>query len=170
MSPKRNTFLPFSRPSLFKEDINEVIDSLKSGWITTGPKTEKFEQLFSEYLGTDDAVATNSATAGLNLILRAIDIKPGDKVITPSLTWVSAVNMIELLGAIPIFVDVDPNTLQLIPSEVRNKIDQKTKAIIPVHFAGQPCDLDTLKNIIKAIPSNISYDVKDNIASGEDAQ
>lgn len=146
---KRTSFLSFSRPTLDDDDINEVVDSLKSGWITTGPKSLRFEEMFADYIGVENAVATNSATAGLNLVLRGIDLKPGDKVITPSMTWVSTVNMIELLGAEPVFVDIDPDTLQLMPSEVRKKIDPNTKAVIPVHYGGQPCDLDALKNIIK---------------------
>jgi len=146
---KRTSFLSFSQPTLDDDDINEVVDSLKSGWITTGPKSLRFEEMFADYIGVENAVATNSATAGLNLVLRGIDLKPGDKVITPSMTWVSTVNMIELLGAEPVFVDIDPDTLQLMPSEVRKKIDPNTKAVIPVHYGGQPCDLDALKNIIK---------------------
>jgi len=145
----RENFLPFSKPTIGTEEIEEVVDSLRSGWITTGPKTEKFEKLISDYLGVEEALCVNSATAGLHLVLIALGLKPGDEVITPSMTWPSAVNMIEIMGARPLFVDIDRETMQIKPGEVEKNINQRTKAVIPVHFAGAPCDLDKIKNILK---------------------
>lgn len=144
----REDFLFFSRPTIGKEEIAEVIDSLQSGWITTGPKVERFEKQFAQYLNVSDAVAVNSATAGLHLALLSLGLKPEDEVITPAMSWPSAANMTELLGARVVFVDVDRDTLQIIPEEIEKKISKNTKAIIPVHFAGAPCDLDQIKKII----------------------
>ncbi|MBW2228338.1 MAG: aminotransferase class I/II-fold pyridoxal phosphate-dependent enzyme, partial [Deltaproteobacteria bacterium] len=107
----RKEFLPFSRPSIDEADIAAVGEVLRSGWITTGPKNAEFEEKFCDYTGCDQAVALSSATAGMHLALKALGIGPGDEVITPSMTWVSTVNLIVLSGAKPVFVDVDRDTL-----------------------------------------------------------
>ena len=109
----RTDFLPFSRPSITEEDISAVADVLRCGWITTGPKATEFEQRFQEYVGCPGAVALSSATAGMHLALKALGIGPGDEVITPSMTWVSTVNLIVLAGAKPVFADVDRDTLMV---------------------------------------------------------
>jgi len=140
----RNTFLPFSRPSVGEAEINEIADSIRSGWITTGPKVEKFTKMFADYVGGPHATALSSATAGLHLALIAHGVKPGDDVITTAMTFAATVNVIALTGATPVLVDIDRGTLQLRIDDLAKKITKKTKAIMPVHFAGQPVDLDPL--------------------------
>lgn len=137
-------FLPFSRPSMGEEEIHAVGQVLRSGWITTGPQTHQLEQDFCATFGSKHAIAVSSATGGMHITLLALGIGPGDEVITPSQTWVSTLNMIVLLGAEPVMVDVDPNTLMVRPEEVAAAITPKTKAIIPVHYAGAALDLDPL--------------------------
>ena len=141
---KRETFLPFSRPTIRQREIDEVVDSLRSGWITTGPKAERFEKDFAAYVGTPAALALSSATAGMHIGLMALGLGPGDEVVTTSLTWASTVNMIELLGARPVFADIDPDTLQIDPQAVADAVGERTVGILPVHFGGAPCDLDPL--------------------------
>jgi UDP-4-amino-4-deoxy-L-arabinose-oxoglutarate aminotransferase len=146
----RTDFLPFSRPSITEEDIAAVADVLRSGWITTGPETEEFEQRFREYIGCPGAVAISSATAGMHLALKALGIGPGDEVVTPSMTWVSTVNLIVLAGATPVFVDVDRDTLMVTPQLAEAALTEKTRAIIPVHFAGAPADTESIRRMAAA--------------------
>lgn len=141
----RTHFLPFSKPSITEEDIAAVAEVMRSGWITTGPWNTLFEQRICEYTGCQQAVALSSATAGMHVVLKALNIGPGDEVITPSMTWVSTVNLIVLAGATPIFVDVDRDTLMMNTAAVSEKITDRTKAIIPVHYAGAPVDLTPLR-------------------------
>jgi dTDP-4-amino-4,6-dideoxygalactose transaminase len=140
----RDTFLPFSAPTIEDAEINEVVDSLKSGWITTGPKVKRFEEAFKEYVNSPTAIALSSATAGLHLTLLALKIQPGDEIITTPMTFASTVSMIILCGAKPVLVDIEPGTLNIDVSKIREKITPRTKAVIPVHFAGQSCDMDPL--------------------------
>ena len=140
----RETFLPFSTPTLGDEEINEVVDSLRSGWITTGPKVKRFEDAFKAYVGAPFAVPLSSATAGLHLTLLALKIKEGDEVITTPMTFASTVSMIILAGGTPVLADVEPGTLNIDVAKVAEKITPATRAVIPVHFAGQSCDLDPL--------------------------
>nr|WP_159464831.1 UDP-4-amino-4-deoxy-L-arabinose aminotransferase [Scandinavium goeteborgense] len=135
-------FLPFSRPSMGDEEFNALKDVLQSGWITTGPKNAQLEEAFCTLTGNRHAIAVSSATGGMHVTLMALDIGPGDEVITPSQTWVSTLNMIELLGATPVMIDVDNDTLMVTPDAVAAAITPRTKAIIPVHYAGAPCDID----------------------------
>ena len=137
--------LPMSRPSLGEEEINEVIDVIRSGWITTGSCAKGFEEEFARYVSARHAVAVNSCTAALHLALLAHGIGPGDEVITSSMTWSATVNMIEVVGAKPVFVDIDPRTLQISPETAAAAVTERTRAILPVHFAGQSCDLDGFK-------------------------
>lgn len=137
-------FLPFSRPSMGEEEIAAVGQVLRSGWITTGPQTHQLEQDFSATFGCKHAIAVSSATGGMHVTLMALGIGPGDEVITPSQTWVSTINMIVLLGAEPVMIDVDPDTLMVSADAVAAAITPKTKAIIPVHYAGAPLDLDPI--------------------------
>ncbi|PZP10407.1 UDP-4-amino-4-deoxy-L-arabinose-oxoglutarate aminotransferase [Pseudomonas sp. NFPP10] len=137
-------FLPFSRPSIGEEEIAAVEQVLRSGWITTGPKNQELEQQFAERVGARHAVALSSATGAMHVTLLALGIGPGDEVITPSQTWVSTANMICLLGATPVFVDVDPDTLMSDAATIEAAITPRTKAIIPVHYAGAAFDLDPL--------------------------
>ena len=145
----RSEFLPFSIPTIEDDEINEVVDSLKSGWITTGPKVKRFEDAFKSYVGAPYAVPLSSATAGLHLALLALDFGPSDEVITTPMTFAATVSMIVRGGAKPVLADIDPDTLNLDIDKVREKITEKTRAIIPVHFAGQPCDLDALFALAK---------------------
>ncbi len=143
----RDRFLPFSTPSISEEEIAAVADVLRSGWITTGPNCAKFEDAFSEYTGAAGSVAVCSATGGMHCVLQALGIGDGDEVITPSMTWVSTVNITCLLGATPVFADVDRDTLMISRETVEPLITEKTKAIIPVHYAGAPADLDPLRQL-----------------------
>ncbi|MEQ9917946.1 UDP-4-amino-4-deoxy-L-arabinose aminotransferase [Pectobacterium aroidearum] len=140
-------FLPFSRPNMGEEEIAAVAEVLRSGWITTGPKCQQLEQAFCQQVGCRQAIAVSSATGGMHVTLMALGIGPGDEVITPSQTWVSTVNIITLLGAEPVMVDVDRHTLMVRPQDVEAAITPKTKAIIPVHYAGAPADLTALRAI-----------------------
>lgn len=152
----RTTFLPFSPPLIGEEEIAEVVDTLRSDWITTGPKVRHFEQNFARFLGADDALAVSSCTAALHVALATLGIGPGDAVITTPLTFCSTVHVIEQVGARPILVDVKPDTLNIDPDKVRETIegptrkelgDVRIKAILPVHLYGHPCDLDALMEI-----------------------
>ncbi|MBU1139774.1 MAG: UDP-4-amino-4-deoxy-L-arabinose aminotransferase, partial [Proteobacteria bacterium] len=149
----RSEFLPFSKPSISEDDIAAVADVLRSGWITTGKWNRQFEDDICQYCGSKGAVALSSATAGMHLVLKALGIGPGDEVITPAMTWVSTVNLIVLAGATPVFVDVDKDTLMISAMEVKQKITSRTRAIIPVHYAGAPVDLDPLRQL--AVEYNI---------------
>lgn len=143
-------FLPFALPDIGEEEINEVVQALKSGWVTTGPKTKQFEADFIQYLGGGlEAVSVNSATAGLHLALEAIGIKEGDEVITTPYTFTATAEVIRYLGAHPVFVDIDPNTFNINPDNIEAKITSKTKAIVPVHFAGLSCEMDKILAIAK---------------------
>lgn len=145
----RTSFLPFSSPALGDEEINEVVDSLRSGWITTGPKVKRFEDDFKAYTGAAHAVPLSSATAGLHLTLLALKIGPGDEVITTPMTFASTVSMIILTGATPVLADIEPGTLNIDVAEIRKRISPRTRAVIPVHFAGQPCDMDPILDLAK---------------------
>jgi dTDP-4-amino-4,6-dideoxygalactose transaminase len=140
----RKEFLPFARPSLGDEEIAELVDTLKSGWITTGPKTEKFAAEFARYAGGRFAVPVSSATAGLHVALLALGVGPGDEVITTPMTFVATLNTIVHCGAVPVLADIDRTTLNVRVEEVEKKIGPKTRAIVPVHYVGQPADLDAL--------------------------
>jgi len=143
----RDEFLPFSRPSITEQDVIAVSEVLRSCWLTTGPKTAEFERAFCDYTGCAGAVALSSATAGMHLALKALDIGAGDEVITPSMTWVSTVNLIVLAGAKPVFVDVDRDTLLVSPESIKASLTNSTRLIIPVHFAGAPVDIELIREL-----------------------
>jgi dTDP-4-amino-4,6-dideoxygalactose transaminase/nucleoside-diphosphate-sugar epimerase len=145
--PARSEFLPFARPSLGREEEEEVLDSLRSGWITTGPKVQRLEGKFAEYLGAKHAIAVSSCTAALHVSLAALSIGPGDEVITSPVTWPTTASVAIHLGAKPVFVDVERDTLNLDPSLLESAITPRTRAIVPVHIAGQACDLDAINAI-----------------------
>jgi len=140
----RETFLPFARPSIGEAEIAEVADSLRSGWITTGPKTERFAEQFREYVGGRFAAPLSSATAGLHVALLAHGIGPGDEVITTPMTFAATLNVIVLVGATPVLADIDRATLNVRVEEIERKITDRTRAVIPVHYVGQPCDMDPI--------------------------
>lgn len=142
-------FLPFAKPTLSEDAIAEVVDCLRSGWITTGPRVAKFEEMLAAYHGGRRALCLSSATAGLQLALMAIGLKEGDEVITTPLTFVATLNTIVLAGGKPVLVDIDPATLNMNIDAVEAAITQRTRAIMPVHYAGLPVDLDPLYALAK---------------------
>lgn len=145
-----NNFLPFALPDIGEEEIGEVVDSLRSGWLTTGPKTQRFEREFADFIGSGvQALAVNSATAGLHLVLEAFGIGPGDEVITTPYTFTATAGVVRHLGADPVFVDIDPKTFNLDPAKIERSITARTKAIIPVHFAGLACDMQPIIEIAR---------------------
>ncbi|MCK4352708.1 DegT/DnrJ/EryC1/StrS family aminotransferase [candidate division WOR-3 bacterium] len=155
--------IPFTIPDIEEEEIKEVIDTLKSGWITTGPKTKKFEEQFAKYIGCKHAIAVNSCTGAMHLALLAYGIGKGDEVITTPYTFISTAETIIHTGATPVFVDIDPKTLNINPEKIEFRIrnfpkgsrphrdgaELRIKAIMPVHIAGQPCDMDEILDIAK---------------------
>jgi UDP-4-amino-4,6-dideoxy-N-acetyl-beta-L-altrosamine transaminase len=147
--PVRSNFLPFYLPTIEQEEINEVIDTLKSDWITTGPKTHRFEEMFREYIGCKHAIALNSCTAGLHLALVAAGIGEGDEVITSPFTFAATANVIVHQGARPVFVDIRRDTYNIDAEQIEAAISDKTKVIMPVHYAGQPCEMDEIMAIAK---------------------
>lgn len=138
-------FLPFALPDIGEEEIRAVETCLRSGWVTTGPMTRRFEQEFAAYLGGQvEAISVNSATAGLHLALESLGIGPGDEVIVPTMTFTATAEVVRYLGARPVFADVDPATLNLCPKAVEAAISGRTRAIVPVHYAGLACDMAAL--------------------------
>jgi dTDP-4-amino-4,6-dideoxygalactose transaminase len=142
-------FLPFSRPSISQAAIDEVVTCLKSGWITTGPRVKQFEDDLKTYLGAPHVLALTSATAGLHLVLTALNLKPGDEVITTPMTFAATLNTIVLSGGRPVLVDVEPGTYNMDVTKIEKAVTKRTRAIMPVHFAGLPVDLDPLYDIAK---------------------
>lgn len=142
-------FIQFHKPYLNQETIDSVVETLKSGWWTTGPKVLKFEEEFRKFIGAKYAVAVSSWTAAAHLMLEAINLKEGDEVIIPSITFTATAEIICYFNAIPVIVDVDPVTLNIDPEAVERAITSKTKAIIPVHYGGIPCDMDKLITLAK---------------------
>lgn len=148
-SPVRDSLLEFSPPVLGDEEIASVVDTLRSGWLTSGPRAVELEQRFAARAGAAHAVATSSCTAALHLALVAAGMGPGDEVITSSFTWPATTNAIIHTGARPVFADVDPRTLNIDPDAVRAAVGPATRAIVPVHFAGGACDMDAIMAIAK---------------------
>lgn len=145
--PVRETFLPYCRPSISQEEIDEVSEVLRSGWLTSGPKVIEFEERFRDYIGCNEAVATNSCTAGLHLSLIALNIGQGDEVITSPMTFPSTANVIVNVGATPVFADIERETLNIDCDEVLNATSNETKAIMPVHYAGNSCNMNRIMKI-----------------------
>ena len=143
----KKKFLPYFQPSIGRAEIEEVVDTLNSGWLTMGPKTLEFERLIAEYTGAKHAIAVNSCTAALHLSLIALDIGKGDEVITTPFTFAATGNVIIHAGAKPVFVDIDRATYNINPEKVERAITKRTKAIMPVHYAGQACDMRTINRI-----------------------
>lgn len=142
-------FIPYAKPLIEDEEIKEVVDTLHSNWLSKGPKTVEFEKRFREYVGAEHALGLNSCTAGLHISQLAAGIGPGDEVITTPYTFVASANTIIHTGATPVFADIDPVTMNIDPKKIEEKITAKTKAIIPVHFGGYPCDMDPIMEIAK---------------------
>lgn len=140
----RRTFLPFHLPHIGEEEIRAVEETLRSGWITTGVKVRTFEREFADFIGARHAVAVNSATAALHLALEALGVTAGDEVIVPTMTFAASAEVVIYLGATPVLVDCQPDTLNLDPDRLEQAITPRTKAIMPVHFGGQPCEMDRI--------------------------
>jgi len=142
-------FLPYCLPDIGEDEIEEVVDTLRSGWLTAGPKVRRFEESFREYVGSEQAVAVNSCTAGLHLALAACGIGEGDEVITTPLTFAATINVILHQRARPVLADICPDDYNLDPEQVERRITPRTRAIMPVHFGGQPCRMDELLDIAR---------------------
>lgn len=142
-------YLNFNSYSFSEEEKRELIDTLDSGWITTGPRTKRFEEDFAAYVGSAFAVGVTSGTAALHLAMLALGIGSGDEVITTPMTFVSTLNAVLYASARPVLADIEPDTLNIDPAEIRKKITSRTKAIVPVHYAGQPCRMDEISAIAK---------------------
>ncbi len=145
--PVRAEFLPFHRPSFGPEEEAEVVAALRSGWVTMGPRTQKLEAAFRDLLGVPYAVAVNSCTAALHLALLGLGIGPGDEVVTTPLSFATTANVLVHVGAMPVFADVEPDTLNLDPKAASERIGPRTKAIMPVHLHGHPCDMDAFREL-----------------------
>lgn len=164
----KKDYLVFGQPDIRQEEIDEVVDTLKSKWIGTGPKTVRFEKLFSNYIdpiGETYAVALSSCTAALHLSINALNIKRGDEVITSPFSFVATANAILHSGAKPVFVDVNKDTMNIDVSLIEDKINENTKAILPIHFAGRPCDMDGIINLSENYDLRIIEDAAHAIES-----
>jgi dTDP-4-amino-4,6-dideoxygalactose transaminase len=146
----REPTLPFSRPEIGEEEIAEVVACLRSGWITTGPRTAQLERDFAAAVGARHALAFSSGTGALHATLLALELQPGDEVVVPALTWPATANMVVACGAVPVFADIDPSTWNLDPRALGPALGPRTRLVMPVHFAGQPCDLDALREALAA--------------------
>ena len=147
--PVRADSLPFCLPSIGREEIDAVVGALKSGWLTLGPRVKEFERCFAQYVSAKHAVAVNSCTAALHLALVAVGIDSGDEVITTPYTFAATGEVILYMGATPVFVDIDKKTYNIDVTKIEEKLTSRTKAIIPVHIAGQPCEMDELVALAK---------------------
>lgn len=161
----RDTFLPFAKPSISEEAIADVVDSLRSGWLTTGPKLKKFESMLQEYHQAPHALCLNSATAGLHLALLALDLKPEDEVITTPMTFAATLNVMEIVGAKVKLVDVDRDTYNIDVTKIEAAITPNTKVIMPVHFAGLPVDLDPIYALAKKYHLTVIEDAAHSIGA-----
>lgn len=149
MEPVRKDFIPFSKPSIGEEEIKAVTEVLRSGWVTSGPKSTEFEENFKKYIGTSEAISVYSCTAALHTALLALGIKGGDEVITSTFTFISTVHAIEYVGATPVLIDIQEDTFNINPDLIEKNITPRTRAIIVVHYGGHPCDMDKINTIAK---------------------
>src|ERR1051325_50234 len=150
--------IPFHRASLDEEEVHAVSEVLRSGWLTMGAKTLEFECQFAEYIGVKHAIAVSSCTAALHLSLEAISLQEGDEVLLPTTTFTATAEVVAHFGARPVFVDIDPITMNMDPVDAKRRITSRTRAIIPVHFAGQPCDMDSLRNLADSLKLHVIED------------
>jgi len=161
--------IPFHRPAIGPDEEREVIDALRSGWITTGPKAKAFEREFAEYVGARNALAVAHCTGALHLALFAIGLRPGDEVITTPFTFTATAEVMGYLGARPVFVDIDPGTFNINPARIEEALEsgqhQKVRAILPVHFAGQVCDMDRVMGIARRYDLRIVEDAAHAVGS-----
>lgn len=157
-TPRRDDYLVFGRPQVGEEEIAEVVATLRSGWLGTGPKVAAFEREFSSYVASPHSLAVSSCTAALQLALQLVGLEPGDEVIVPSLTFVATANAVIHAGAVPVLADVDPVSWNLTATEVQRRATERTRVVLPVHFAGRACDMDGLMAVAQ----------KENLAIIED--
>jgi perosamine synthetase len=162
--------IPFYVPWITKDDKRAVSQALNSRWLTGGPLVSSFESVFANYVGTKFAVAVNSCTAALHLSMRALNIGPGDEVIVPDLTFAATANAALFVGAKPVFADIDEHTFNLSPKEVLKKITSKTKAIVPVHYGGQSCDMKEILEIAKDYHLNVVEDCAHSLGAKYDGK
>ena len=135
-------FLFFHKPFISDDEVDEIVDTVRSGWLSMGPKTIKFEEAFNSYIGCKKSIAVSSWTAAGHLTLEAYGIRPGDEVIVPTMTFPATAEIVCYFGAKPVIVDVEEDTLNISLKEIEKAITSRTKAVIPVHYAGQPCDME----------------------------
>jgi len=147
--PMRTDFLPFAAPLVGDDEVAGVVECLRSGWLTSGLKVKEFEKEFAAFVGSRHALAVNSCTAALHLALEAVGVRQGDEVITSPMTFTATAAVMEHLGARPILVDVDPSSLNIDPAQIESRITPRTRAIVPVHFAGQACEMDAILEIAR---------------------
>jgi dTDP-4-amino-4,6-dideoxygalactose transaminase len=159
-SARRATFLGFQPPAVGEEEIEAVAETIRSGWLTTGPRAAELERRFAEYVGAKHVLAVSSGTAALHLSLLALGVGPGDEVITSPITWPASANVIVHAGATPVFADVREADLTLDPVAAADALTEHTKAIVPVHLAGQPCDLDPLLELGLPIVEDAAHAVE----------
>jgi dTDP-4-amino-4,6-dideoxygalactose transaminase len=158
MRPNRKQFLPFHVPYIGDEDVNAVVEALRSGWLTSGPKTHAFEDAFASYIGSPYAVAVNSCTAALHLALDAIGLREGDEVLVPTMTFAATAEVVIYFKARPVLIDCEPDTLNVDPAALESAIGPRTRAIIPVHYAGHACDMGPIQAIARAHRLNLIED------------
>jgi len=149
-TPVREETIAYGGQTIEEEDVNAVVETLRSDWLTTGPKVEAFEQVFADFAGTEEAVAVSNGTAALHAAMTAIGVGPGDEVIVPTMTFAATANSVVFEGGTPVFADVDPETLLLDPQSVKEQITEKTKAVVGVDYVGQPCRYASLREIAAA--------------------
>lgn len=150
MVEQNRPFIPFHLPDIGEDEIHSVIETLRSGWLTTGLKTKQFESEFADWIGASHAVALNSCTAALHLALEAVGVSEGDEVIVPTMTFAATAEVVHYCRAVPVLVDCESDTLNIDPRAIEQAITPKTKAIIPVHFAGQPCQMDRILEMARS--------------------
>jgi dTDP-4-amino-4,6-dideoxygalactose transaminase len=165
MAP-HSEFIPFHKPAIGEDEIQSVVETLRSGWLTTGSKVKRFEEDFSSYVGSKHAVAVNSGTAALHLALDAVGIKEGDEVIVPTMTFAATAEVVLYFKAKPVLVDCQRDTFNLDPTQIEVAITSKTKAIIPVHIAGQPCDMDDILSIARKYDLRVIEDAAHSLPAG----
>ena len=158
--------LPFHRPEITDDDVQSVVETLRSGWLTTGPKVKRFEEDFAKYLGCRYAIAVNSGTAALHLALDAVGIKEGDEVIVPTMTFAATAEVVLYFKAKPVLVDCQSDTLNLDPDQIERAVTSRTKAIIPVHLAGQPCDMDRILDVTSRYNLKVIEDAAHALPAG----
>jgi dTDP-4-amino-4,6-dideoxygalactose transaminase len=149
-APVRSEFLPFARPSIGEREIETVVATLKSGWLTVGPRTREFEKVVADYVGVERAAAVHSCTAGLHLAMVLLGVGPGDEVIVPALNFAAAPNMVIHMGAKPVLIDCDARTLNVNAELIEGAVTERTKLVVPVHFAGRPCPIEEILDLALA--------------------